>query len=448
MAVLFTEVVYVLVAMFEKYIRDPIHGYIGVTEAEKRVVDSWPVQRLRGIKQLSIASIVYPGGDHSRFSHALGAMHVAGLIADILKKSVEISDDEWQLLRLAGLLHDIGHGPFSHSFEEVMVKHKGLNHEQMGKDVVKKSEIADALKEIGFKPDDIIDLTFGKETKEKRYLHQVTASQVDADKLDFLVRDAYCTGVEYGRIDTSRLIQAMSVCGGDMAIDLKALYALESFMIARYQMFLAVYYHRAVRAAEILLNKAMDYAHELIGLTTFDDIDGFLRMDDAYVTTKLRELDPAKLKGEEKKSAELAKEMVERLDTRKLLKAAYQRNVHIRDPYVARLLSDEGVRRQKEKEIAEGAGVDPEHVIVDVPTLDSIPYYPREVDPMEIPVFRITSDGKKELVPVSQYSQLINVLKGYVNVVRVYTVTEYREKVEKAAAEVFKTLPFAAQISM
>ncbi|MEW5995487.1 MAG: HD domain-containing protein, partial [Candidatus Zixiibacteriota bacterium] len=367
--------------MFKKYIRDPIHGYIGVTDAEQRVIDSWPVQRLRGIKQLSIASIVYPGGDHTRFSHAIGAMHVSGQIADSLKQSIEISNDEWQLLRLAGLLHDIGHGPFSHSFEEVLVKHKGLNHEQMGKDVVKKSELADALNEVGFSPDELIELTFGKESKEKRYLHQVTASQVDADKLDFLVRDSYCTGVEYGRIDINRLIQAMSVYGEDIAIDLKALYALEAFMIARYEMFLAVYYHRAVRAAEILLNKGMNYAHELIGLTTFKTIEEFLKMDDAYVTTKLRELDPAKLKGDEKKAAELAKEMIDRLDNRRLLKAAYERNVHIRDPYVAKLLSDETIRKQKEAEIAESAAVDVDHVVVDVPTIDSIPYNPREIDP-------------------------------------------------------------------
>ena len=435
--------------MFEKYIRDPIHGYIGVNEVEKRIIDCWPVQRQRGIKQLSIASIVYPGGDHTRFSHALGAMHVAGLIADALEKSVDISDDEWQLLRLAGLLHDIGHGPFSHSFEEVLVKHRGLNHEQMGKEVVKKSELADALNDVGFSPDEVIDLTFGKEAKGKRYLHQVTASQVDADKLDFILRDSYYTGVEYGRVDISRLIQAMNVCGDDIAIDLKALYALEAFMIARYEMFLAVYYHHTVRAAEILLNKAMDHVHELIGLTTFKDVGEFLRMDDAYVTTKLRELKPEEIKDPAMRDdAERAKVLMNMLDSRKLLKVAYQRDVHIRDPYVAKLLSDESVRHGKEREIARLAGVDGDDVVVDVPTLDSIPYYPREIDPMEVPVFRANSDGRKELVQLSQYSRLINVLKGYVDIIRVYTLPEKRAKVEKASTEVFKTLPFAAQISM
>jgi hypothetical protein len=434
--------------MFVKYIRDPVHGYVGMTDVEQRVIDTWPVQRLRGIKQLSIAYVVYPGGNHTRFTHALGTMHVAGQIVEALKRSADVSDDEWQLTRLAGLLHDIGHGPFSHSYEEILMKHRGMNHEQMGEEVVKKSQLADTLKECGFSPDEIAGLAFGKKSGGKRYLNQVVASQVDADKLDFLVRDSYFTGVEYGRIDISRLVQAMSVYGEDIAIDLKALYALEAFMIARYEMFLAVYYHHAVRAAEILLHKAMDYAHELIGLTTFNNIEEFLSMDDAYVTTRLRELEPKNFDQSQQRLVEMAKAMMNKLDARELPKPAYQRDVHIRDPYVAGLLSDEAVRRQKEVEIARLAGVDPEDVVVDVPTLDSIPYYPREIDPMEVPVVRITDGEKKELVQLSQYSRLINVLKGYVDIIRVYTSPEHRAEVERAAADVFKTLPFAAQISM
>lgn len=435
--------------MFVKYIRDPVHGYVGMTDIEKRVIDTWPVQRLRGIKQLSIAYIVYPDADHTRFSHGVGTMQVAGHMADALKRSVDMPEDEWQLIRLAGLLHDIGHGPFSHSYEEILVKHRGINHEKMGEKVVKRSQLADTLKECGFRPEEITELAFGKKSGGKRYLHQIIASQVDADKLDFLLRDSYFTGVEYGRIDISRIVQAMDIYKGDIAIDLKALYALEAFMIARYEMFLAVYYHHAVRAAEILLHKAMDYAHELIGLTTFKDVDEFLKMDDGYVTTKLRELDPKDFGDKSKRRlAEMAKSMTNMLDTRKLLKPAYQRDVHIHDPYVAKLLGDERVRHQKEMEIAKLASVDPEEVVVDVPTLDSIPYYPREIDPMEVPVFRVTEKGKKEPVKLSQYSRLVNVLKGYIDIVRVYTLPRYRAKVERAAAKVFRTLPFAAQISM
>jgi len=435
--------------MMIKYIRDPIHGYIGITDVERRIIDTWPVQRLRGIRQLSIASLVYPGGEHTRFSHALGAMHVAGQIADSLKKSVEISENERQLVRLASLLHDIGHGPFSHSYEELLVQKLGINHEQMGEKIVRESELADVLNDCGFKPEEIIELAFRKEPKDKMYLHQITSSQVDSDKMDFLVRDSYYTGVEYGRIDINRIIQAMDVYGNDIAIDLKALYALEAFMIARYEMFLAVYYHHAVRSAEILLHRAMDYADELIGLTSFSNVGEFLRLDDAYVATKLRELNPADFDDPEKrKLAEKAREMMRMLDARELLKVAYQRDVHIKDSYVAKLLSDTNVRHQKELEIAKLAGVESDDVMVDVPTLDSIPYYPREIDPMEIPVFMTTSSGNKELVPLSGYSRLINVLKGYVDIIRVYTSQKHRANVEKAAGEVFRTLPFSAQISM
>ena len=316
--------------MMIKYVRDPVHGYIGITDVERKIIDTWPVQRLRGIKQLSIASIVYPGGDHTRFAHSLGTMHVAGQIADSLKRSVKISEDERQLARLAGLLHDIGHGPFSHSYEELLVKKLGVNHEQMGERIVRESELADTLNDCGFKPEEIVELAFGKKSNGKRYLHQIVASQVDADKMDFLVRDSYYTGVEYGRIDISRLIQAMEVYGNDIAIDLKALYALEAFIIARYEMFLAVYYHHAVRSAEIILHKAMEYGDELIGLTDFSNIDDFLKLDDAYVATKLRGLNPAEIDDQEKrKLAEKARETMRKLDARELLKVAYQRDVHI-----------------------------------------------------------------------------------------------------------------------
>jgi len=433
--------------MFIKYVRDPVHGYIGMTDVEKQVIDTLPLQRLRGIKQLSVTYITYPGADHSRFSHVLGTMHLAGQIAENLRRSVSLNDDEWQMVRLAGLLHDVGHGPFSHSYEEILVKYCNLNHEQMGREVLEKSELSDVLKSCGFRPAEIIELTFGKPKREKQYLRQIIASQVDADKMDFLLRDSYFTGVEYGHIDVNRLIQAMEIIKNEIAIDLKALYALEAFMIARYEMFLAVYYHHSVRAGAVMLHKAMDYTHELLGLTTFKDVDEFLRLDDTSLMTHLRELDPKQVDAANRASAEKSKDMVSRLDKRELLKMAYQRDVHVRDEYIAKLLSDEAVRHQKEVEIAQKAGIDPEYVVVDVPTLDSIPYYPREIDPMEVPVFRVTSRGEKEPVQLSSYSRLIDVLKGYVDIIRVYTLREHREQVERVAKEVFKTLPFAAQIS-
>ncbi|MBS3814999.1 MAG: HD domain-containing protein [Hadesarchaea archaeon] len=432
--------------MFVKHVRDPIFGYIGMTDVEKNIIDTRPVQRLRGIKQLSIAHITYPGGVHTRFSHALGTMHLAGKMGESLRSGVDISDDELQLIRLAGLLHDIGHGPFSHSYEGVLSEDRGMTHEDVGKEIVEDSVLADEIEAQGYEPEEVSDLVFG-ESKDKPYLKQIVASQVDADKMDFLLRDAYFTGVEYGQIDVNRLIQAMDVVENDLAIDMKALYALEAFMIARYEMFLAVYYHHAVRAAEIMLRKALEHSRGILNLTNFDDINEFFDLDDAYVMTSLRKLDPSDYEGEEKKNAEKAKETIEKLDRRELLKSAYRREVHLKDEYVANLLGDESVRHDKEKKIAEKASVDPEYVTVDVPTLTSMPYYPREIDPMEVPVFRGKGE-EKELVPLSEYSRLVNVLKGYIDIIRVFTLPEYREEVGEAGEEVFKELPFSAQISM
>lgn len=433
--------------MFVKYVRDPIFGYIGMTDAEKEIVDTFPVQRLRRIKQLSVADITYPGANHSRFSHSLGTMHLAGKMVGSLRSGVDISDEDWQLVRLAGLLHDIGHGPFSHSYEEVLSNYRNLTHENLGRRVIKESELADKISDQGFDPQEVVELIFGDFKEGKKFLKQVITSQIDSDKMDFLLRDSYFTGVEYGQIDVHRLIQAMNVVEGNISVDMKALYAIEAFMIARYEMFLAVYYHHSVRAAEIMLHMAMDLVHEPLRLVDFEDIKDFLRLDDSYVLSGLRGLDPSKFEGDERRRAEKAKKITENLDRRKLLKPAYRQDVHIKDEYVAKLLSDESVRRRREEELAEKAEVNPADVILDVPTLASMPYYPREIDPMEVSIFKV-SEGKKELSSLTDHSRLVNVLKGYVDLIRVYTLPKYRKKVGKAAQEVFKSLPLGARVSM
>lgn len=439
--------VYKPTPMFEKHVRDPVHGYIGLTEVEKEIIDTYPVQRLRRIKQLSVSSIAYPGGDHARFSHALGTMHLAGKVAESLKTGTDISDEDWQFIRLAGLLHDIGHGPFSHSYEEILSADMGMTHEDMGEKVIRESSLAGEIEAQGYNPDELAELIFG-DPKGEKYMKQIITSQFDADKMDFLVRDSYFTGVEYGQIDVHRLIQAMEVVDEDIAIDKKALSALETFMIARYEMFLTVYYHHSVRAAEIMLNTAMRHSKDLLGLTDFEDIEEFLQLDDAYLMNGLRGLDPSEYEGEDREDAEIAKQFYEMLTRRELLKPAYNQNIHVEDEYVAGLMGDKSVREHKEKEIAEEAGVDPEEVTVDVPTLTSLPYYPREIDPLEVPVFEDIVGEGKELIPLSKQSRLVDVLKGYVDLVRVYTSPEARKEVGEAAEKVFGKSPLSAQVSM
>ncbi|MCD6154487.1 MAG: HD domain-containing protein [Candidatus Verstraetearchaeota archaeon] len=423
-------------------IRDPIHGYIFINELEREIIDTATFQRLRRIKQLGGAYLTYPGAEHTRFSHSIGTMHLAGALGEHLLRNGIIEEEDVQCLRLAALLHDLGHGPFSHVYEDISIKYLNKNHEDITTWLIKESEIGEILKKFGYKPEDIANLARGRRVKEKDFLDQVISSPFDVDKMDFLVRDSHFTGVQYGLIDIFRLIYSMNVVDGNLAVEVPgALYALEAFLIARYEMFKAVYYHRTVRSANIMISKAMELAREYLELTDFKTPEEYLKLDDAYVLVKIREL-----RNEKNKNLQMACKLINMLEKRELLKCAYEVTVHTRDKLMASLLSKETVRREIEREIAEKAGVNEESVLIDVPTLPSIPYSPRQIDPMEVFVFE-EINGKRRIHRMSEISGIVNVLKGYFDVVRAYTFQEEREKVKKAAREVLGEGPISTKIS-
>ena len=204
-------------------IRDPIHGYIFINDVERDLIDTRPVQRLRGIKQLAGAHLTYPGGEHSRFSHSLGVMHLAGVLANRFVQLGYLSEDDLQKARIAGLLHDVGHGPFSHMYEEILDKYRHMTHEDVAQWLIKKSELSDVLKKHGYSPGELSELSVGRLEKTKKpFLNQIIASQFDVDIMDYLVRDSYFTGVEYGKVDNYRLIDSIDIIdnkslGVDMA---------------------------------------------------------------------------------------------------------------------------------------------------------------------------------------------------------------------------------------
>ena len=417
-------------------IRDPIHGYIMVTELERKLIDTAPFQRLHYIRQLAGAHYVYPGADHTRFGHSLGVMHLAGIIGQHLHELGHIDVDEVQLLRIAGLLHDLGHGPFSHIYEELLVKYRGQTHEDLTQWLIKESEIKDILSDYGYDPKLVAELAIGKPLPDKRFLSQVISYPFDADKMDFLVRDSHFTGVEYGYVDVYRLIYSIDVVDGDLALRLPgALHAIEAFIIARYEMFKAVYFHRTVRSAEILLIRAMDAARDALGLVDFKTPEEYIKLDDCWVLAKLRELskDPSKQTDE---SLKLAAQYYEMLERRRLLKCAYEAILHVTDTLTANLLMRFDIRRQLEEDIAKRANVDPSTVILDLPSVPSIPYTPRQLEPFEIPVFELDEQGRPVRRRLTEISRLIDVLRGYMDVARVYTLPEQREVVAKAAREV------------
>ncbi len=417
-------------------IKDPVHGYVYITEVEKEIIDSYPVQRLRRLRQLAGAEYVYPGANHTRFEHSVGVMYLAGKVTENPNISRLLDNEEVELLRLAALLHDVGHGPFSHIFEHLLVKELGKTHEDMTVWIVQNSELKDLLNKIGYDPEVVGKLAVGVLHKSgKSFLDQIITSSIDVDKLDFVVRDTYHTGAEYGYIDVFRLIHTLDVLGEDLAVDLGALSALESFLIARMESFKSIYFHRVGRAAQIMLATAMEKANEDLGLTSFKTPEEYLAMDDYTVWSML-------------KNCEKSGGVIENLERRRMLKCAYERTFYEKDTMVSNIFSREAYRKQLQADIAKEADVPTEAVIIDVPTVPSVPYHHSVLmEPMEIPVFYKTKEGEKIPRRLSEISKIFDVLKGFMNILRVYTDEENRERVSVAASKILGEVPSSAKIS-
>jgi HD superfamily phosphohydrolase len=416
-------------------IKDPVRGYVYITENEKEIIDSFPVQRLRRLRQLAGAEYVYPGANHTRFEHSVGVMYLAGKVTENPRISQHICKDEAETVKIAGLLHDVGHGPFSHVFEHLLDK-LDKTHEDMSLWIIKNSELKDLLNKLGYNTENIGKLAIGNLHKSgKAFLDQIISSSIDVDKLDFVVRDTYHTGAEYGYIDIFRLIHALDVLGEDLAVDLGALSALESFIIARIESFKSIYFHRVGRAAQIMLATAMEKANEELGLLNFKTPEEYLALDDYTVWTML-------------KNCQKSSKIIKNLERRKMLKCAYERTFYEKDITVSNIFSREVYRKQLQADIAKEAAVETEAVIIDVPTVPSVPYHHSVLmEPMEIPVFYKTHKGRKIPQRLSEVSKIFDVLKGFINILRVYTDEKNREKVSIATTRILGRMPSSAKIS-
>ena len=425
-------------------INDPIHGFIGLTDIEAKIINSQPYQRLRRIKQLSGGHFVYPTAEHTRFGHCIGVMYLAGISGKRLLDRMGLGDKKLQEVRLAGLLHDIGHGPFSHVFEEVLLEKREMNHEDVTEWIILKSEVGDLIEAEGISKKRIGDLVRGRQkTKKDRIIAGIVAGQIDSDKMDYLIRDSFYCGVNYGLVDIHRLIDSIEISKEyQMQFDIAARGALESFLFARYEMFLNVYYHKTVRSVEVMLVKLINAADNTLKLTSFSSPEEFLELDDMSLISRIRNIDPS-----ESDDAAEAVRMVELLDSRVLYKSAFEKVLHTQDRFVSKILTKSKVRESIQEEIASIAGVEKEEVIVDVPTLPSVPYNPHQLDPMEISIFEII-EGKRIPHNLSDYSNIAEMMKTYLDVIRVYTFDKNRVKVGKAARAVFQEVPDTAMIHM
>ena len=244
---------------FEKRIYDNVHGYIGITELERKIIDTKIFQRLRRITHLGLASLVYPGATQTRFAHSIGALFVMQKMCENLIPEKIVRKEDLQILRLAALLHDIGHYPFSHVIERLIQKSDVRGkHANFGITLIKNSgEIRKILseEEVG----DVEKILMKKFDPEYPIYSYLIDSDLDVDKIDYLLRDSMHTGVAYGSIDVDRLIRTITVDDeGKLAVLEKGKHAVENLMIARYHMYQTVYYHKTVAAFELMLRKIYD----------------------------------------------------------------------------------------------------------------------------------------------------------------------------------------------
>ncbi|MEM2210449.1 MAG: HD domain-containing protein [Nitrososphaerales archaeon] len=424
-------------------IRDPIHGYIHITEVERSIIDTPIFQRLRRIKQLAGAYLTYPGGQHSRFEHSIGVMHLIDFATKVLINKGYLDKEKLQELRLAALLHDIGHGPFSHLIEEVMTEKRGITHEDITQRILRETEIKEILEKYGFNTDYMADLTVARCNKCSPFMNDLLGGGLSVDIMDYLLRDSYFTGVEYGKVDVHRIINSFEVVNDHLALDYAALYAFEALMIARYEMFRAVYFHRTVRAAEIMLINAIDLADDELGLTDTSNLDKYLSLTDEQVLTMLTNLN---VQG--RKDLKRAKDFAIGYRDRKLLKCVFERLIHRKDKFMERLFTQKRIRERIAAEIAEKAGVDADNVFVDVPTTPSIPYTSAREVLTSITLVSKTIEGiKYQTIPLSDLP-LVSSITGYMDILRVYTPVEHRVKVEKAAREFFGKEGYSTKVSM
>lgn len=400
-------------------ITDPVHKCIQVTELERELIDAPVFQRLRRIKQLAGAHLVYPSAQHSRFEHSMGAMHVAGLAGDRLFSLNELADhDLVQQLRVASLLHDIGHGPFSHLSEEVMMLRSNKDHEQIGKEIIRKTEISDILSTHGFSPKQISDLSTGQ--SNSKFMNEIIAGSLSSDLMDYLPRDSLFTGAEYGRIDYNRIINSFTITdGSSIALQRSSLYSFESMLISRYEMFKAVYFHKTVRAAEVMLLHSILLAFDSIDFLT-RNVQTFLALTDDTIIAKLLSA----------RQRPVVRQLVRNYLDRKLLKCVFEKFVYKRDKY--KELDWKWVEDVRSR-IAEIASVDTNHVFVDVSGIASVPLAPNKSEMRSI--LLMTEKGVIRM-PVSSLP-IINSISGHLDMLRVYTNHRNRNEIAYAARKIF-----------
>jgi HD superfamily phosphohydrolase len=403
---------------------DPIHDFVRVYDNELKIIDTPIFQRLRRIRQLSGAHLIYPGAQHTRFEHSLGVMHIASMAGQALAEKGIVSSDDIQNLRLAGLLHDIGHGPFSHLFEEIFEEKRKISHEDLGRDIILKTEIGDIISKNGFDKKLITKLAFGD--SKFQFMNEIISGVLSADIMDYLLRDGYFTGAEHAKIDHHRLTYSLDVYKNKLALDKSSLVNFETMMISRFQMFKAVYFHKTVRAGEVMLLEAMDLAEDELGLSSMN-LDEYLKLSDDVILAKLLNLP------EHNSKLKASKKIATNYLNRNLFKSVFESTL------TGKAITKKRMHELRE-EISKKSKIDINEIFVDSSNTPSIPLSPSKKESKSI--ILLENDGNKTTAKEILISQikLVSAMSGFMKILRVYTPAKNRKKVEMVAKSILGDL--------
>lgn len=410
-----------------KTIRDPIHGDIKLDGLFLDLIEAPEIQRLYNIKQLGFAHLVFPGAHHTRLEHSLGAYYMASQAAEKLN----LDKDEKELVACAAILHDIGHGPFSHTLESILRETLNVDHvdlteklifgeheiyDKKEKEFIGSPSVFDILTKHSIDQKEIIDIIRGK-THKKPYLSQLLNSSIDVDQLDYLIRDAYYTGVAYGMIDIERFLQTLIINDNKLAVRKKGVGVVENILMARTLMYSSVYFHKTVRIAELMLSKAIEMIKDTEPFK-------FFKMTDAELINDL------------KKMGSFQHEIATRLKYRELFKQAYavsESNLDEKGINAIQRLDDVKFRRKKEQELEELLSIPSGHVIIDVPFQELHQAEPR-IDQTDIVIV-----DKNEIKTLDEYTPVAKAIRLRLIpdwIVMIVTDEKYRDVVSKKAEKI------------
>ena len=407
-----------------KTIRDSIHGNIKIGGVFLDLLGAPEIQRLHNVKQLGLAHLVFPGAHHTRLEHSLGAYNMALKASEMLN----LDESESELVTCAALLHDIGHGPFSHTLESILRDSLDVNHvdlterllfgeyeifDSREKEFISSPSVHEILSKNNINQRYVADIIKGK-MLEYPYLSQLLDSAIDVDQLDYLIRDAYYTGVAYGMIDIERFIQTLVINDDRLAIARKGVGVVENILMARTLMYSSVYFHKTVRIAELMLSKSIEM------IPNAKPLD-FFKMTDAELVNDLKNEGP------------FQNEIVTYLKYRVLFKQAYlltHSNLDEQKNEIVKSLEDVGSRKEKEREIEDALNIPPGHIIIDVPYRELHQSEPR-IDQTDITII----DGNEQK-SLDEFTPVAGAVRSRVIpdwVVMVVTDEKHRGVVSKKA---------------